>query len=218
MIQNIVAQSDLINDALKAELVKIFSKLTDDVVLKAVVDMNDAKGKELAGFLATISTLSEKITLQAYDSSEVGADELDRAYLPVVGVYKNDVYSGICFHGVPGGKEINPFVLAIYNIGGSGQELPKAQLKAIQKINKKINLKVCVSLACAYCAQEVAYCQRIASLNENVEAEMIDATLYKDLIEKYKIERIPLLIVNDEKTFVGQKDLGQVLDIISTIR
>ena len=218
MIQNIVAQSDLINDALKAELTKIFSKLTDDVVLKAVVDMNDSKGKELAGFLATISTLSEKITLQAYDSSEVGADELDRAYLPVVGVYKNDTYSGICFHGVPGGKEINPFVLALYNVGGPGQELPKAQLKAIQKINKKINLKVCVSLACAYCAQEVAYCQRIASLNENVEAEMIDATLYKDLIEKYKIERIPLLIVNDEKTFVGQKDLGQVLDIISTIR
>ena len=47
---------------------------------------------------------------------------------------------------------------------------------------------------------------------------MIDATLYKDLIDKYQIQRIPLLIVNDEKTFVGQKDLGQVLDIISTIR
>ena len=131
MIQNIVAQSDLINDALKAELTKIFSKLTDDVVLKAVVDMNDPKGQELAGFLATIQTLSEKITLQAYDSSEDGADELDRTYLPVVGVYKKDVYSGLCFHGVPGGKEINPFVLSIYNVGGPGQELPKSILKYV---------------------------------------------------------------------------------------
>ena len=218
MITNINPQSALLNDALKAELAKIFAKLTDDVVLKAVVDINNAKGKELAEFLATVETLSDKITLQVYSADEDGANELDRTYLPVVGVYKDDKYSGICFHGVPGGKEINPFVLAIYNVGGPGQELPKAQLKAIQKINKKINLKICVSLSCAYCAQEVMYCQRIASLNDNVEAEMIDATLYQDLIAQYKIERIPLLIINDEKTFVGQKDMTQVLDIISTIR
>ena len=218
MITNINPQSALLNDALKAELAKIFAKLTDDVVLKAVVDINNAKGKELAEFLATVETLSDKITLQVYSADEDGANELDRTYLPVVGVYKDDNYSGICFHGVPGGKEINPFVLAIYNVGGPGQELPKAQLKAIQKINKKINLKICVSLSCAYCAQEVMYCQRIASLNDNVEAEMIDATLYQDLIAQYKIERIPLLIINDEKTFVGQKDMTQVLDIISTIR
>ena len=38
------------------------------------------------------------------------------------------------------------------------------------------------------------------------------------LIAQYKIERIPLLIVNDQKTFVGQKDMAQVLDIISTVR
>jgi len=217
MIKDIKAQSALISDALKSELAKIFSRLTDDVMLKAVVDINSDKGRELAEFLAVIEEMNEKISLQVYDANEDGAGELDRKYLPVVGIYKNDVYSGICFHGVPGGKEINPFVLAIYNVGSAGQDLSKHHLKAIQKIDKKINLKVCVSLACTYCAQEVAYCQRIASLNQNVEAEMIDATLYKDLIEEYKIERIPLLIVNDQKTFVGQKDMDQILGIISSI-
>lgn len=214
MIENIVAKSDLVNDALKAELSKIFSRLTQKVVLKAVVDINDQKGKELAEFLAVIESLSEKIELQAYSVNEDGANELDRTYLPVVGIYKDDVYTGICFHGVPGGKEINPFVLAIYNVGGPGQEVEKRHQKAIDKIDKKVNLKVCVTLACHYCAQEVMHCQRIASLNDNVQAEMIDATLFKDLVDKYKIERIPLLIVNDEKTFVGQKNMDEILDII----
>ena len=47
-----------------------------------------------------------------------------------------------------------------------------------------------------------------------LEAEMIDATLYQDLIAQYKIERIPLLIVNDEKTFVGQKNMDEIDDSI----
>ena len=102
MIENIVAKSDLVNDALKAELSKIFSRLTQKVVLKAVVDINDQKGKELAEFLAVVESLSEKIELQAYSVNEDGAYELDRTYLPVVGIYKDDVYTGICFHGVPG--------------------------------------------------------------------------------------------------------------------
>ena len=125
----------------------------------------------------------------------------------------SDFFSNLYFSYLKN-SEINPFVLAIYNVGGPGQEIEKRHQKAIDKIDKNVNLKVCVTLACHYCAQEVMHCQRIASLNDNVQAEMIDATLFKDLVDKYKIERIPLLIVNDEKTFVGQKNMDEILDII----
>ena len=43
---------------------------------------------------------------------------------------------------------------------------------------------------------------------------MIDATLYKDLVERYKIERVPVVIVNDEDVYVGQKDMEEVLRLI----
>lgn len=215
MIENIVAESALIDENLKKELGGIFDKLTEDVVLKAIVDMNAEKGRELAGFLAVIATLSSHITLEAYLPEDKDApEELNQTYLPVVGIYKDGKYSGVAFHGVPGGKEMNSFVIAVYNISGPGQDVGYFLKKKIQKIDKKVNIKICVSLACHHCPKVVAACQRMASLNDNIEAEMIDANLYPELVEQYKIERVPLVIVNDEDVYIGPKTIEEMTDII----
>lgn len=219
MIENIAAESRLIDEKLKEELRGIFGKLTDNVALKAVLDLSAEKGEELAGFLAVIASLSEKISLEMYTQEEAGqyAPELDTAYLPVTGLYKDGGYSGVAFHGVPGGKEINSFVIAIYNLAGSGQDIDRRTLKKIQKLQKlsgKVNLKICVSLSCHHCPKVVAACQRIAMLSDNIEAEMIDAVLYQDLVERYKIERVPLVIVNDEDIYIGPKTIEEMVDII----
>lgn len=215
MIENITPESTLINDKLKKDLTPIFDKLAEEIVLRAVVDMESEKGKELAGFLAAIASMSEKLHLEAYSVAETDAAlELNRDYLPVVGLYKNGKYSGAAFHGVPGGQEINSFVLAIYNLGGPGQEISRWTVKKIEKLSGKTNIKICVSLACHYCPKVVAACQRLAILNDDIEAEMIDATLYQELVEKYKIERIPLIIINDKDVYIGQKTLEEMIDIV----
>ena len=44
--------------------------------------------------------------------------------IPVVALLNKDgEYSGVKFHGVPGGHELNSFLLAIYNLAGPGQAL-----------------------------------------------------------------------------------------------
>ena len=57
--------------------------------------------------------------------------ELNTAWLPVTGLYKDGAYGRAAFHGVPGGREINSFVLAVYNLAGPGQEVPKGTRKKI---------------------------------------------------------------------------------------
>lgn len=218
MIENIAASSALIDENLKKELGNIFDKLTEKVVLKAILDMDTEKGKELAGFLAVAASLSDKIVLEAYtvEDSQM-APELNTDYLPVTGMYKDGQYSGIAFHGVPGGKEINSFVIAIYNLAGPGQDISRWTVKKIQKLDKQTNIKICVSLACHHCPKVVAACQRMAALNPLIEAEMIDANLYPALVEKYKIERVPLVIVNDEEVYVGPKTIEEMADIVKKI-
>lgn len=206
--------SALIDDHLKQELTAILSKLTAPVVMKAVVDRDKEKDQELAAFLEVMATLSDKIKLELYSPEEEGAMELDREFLPVTGLYKDGIYSGVAFHGVPGGKEINSFVLALYNLAGPGQELAPRTRKAIEKLNKKTNIKVCVSLACHHCPKVVAACQRLAILNPNIEAEMIDATLYKELVERYHIERVPVIIINNKDIHVGVKTLEEMVNIV----
>lgn len=215
MIENIVAESPLIDDKMKEELSGLFQKLTEKVVMKAVIDMETDKGKELAGFLAVVASVSDNVTLEAYTPDESGlVPELHTEYLPVTGLYCNGKYSGAAFHGVPGGKEINSFVIAIYNLAGPGQDISRWTVKKIQKLSGNVNIKICVSLGCHHCPKVVAACQRLAILNDGIEAEMIDANLYPDLVEKYKIERVPLVIVNDTEVYIGPKTIEEMIDIV----
>ena len=218
MIENIAAESSLIDENLKEGLKGVLDKLTEDVTIKAVLDMETDKGKEMAGFLAVIASLSGRITLEAYAPEEgEKAEGLNQDYLPAAGFYKDGAWSGIAFHGVPGGQEIISFVLALYNLAGPGQDISRWTRKKIEKLTGKVNIKICVSLACHHCPKVVTACQHMAALNEGIEAEMIDANLYPELVDKYKIQRVPMTILNDEEIVMGVKTIEEMADIVKKL-
>ena len=55
---------------------------------------------------------------------------------------------------------------------------------------------------------------RIAILNPNIEAEMIDAALYEDLVAKYDIKRIPMMIFNDSEIHMGGKEIEEIVTLL----
>lgn len=215
-IEKIPAESSLVTEELKAQLSGIFAKMEEPVTIKSVIDPAREKDIEMAAFLKSVSSLSDKITLELYGVEEAGekAPELNTKWLPVTGLYKNGSYARAAFHGVPGGKEINSFVLAIYNLSGPGQEVSWGLKRKIGKLKQKTNIKICVSLACHHCPGVVAACQQIAFLNPGIEAEMIDAGLYPKLVEKYQIERIPMMIFNDSEIHMGGKTMEEIVDLL----
>lgn len=214
-LSSISMESSLINEELKEQLIGVLDKLKESITIKAIVDMEEEKSIEMASFLNVMASLSDKLQLELYTVSE-GKDisELDQTYLPVTGLYKDGAYGRACFHGIPGGKELNSFVVAIYNLSGSGKPLGRGLLKKIDKLDKKINVKICVSLACHHCPGVVAACQQIAILNPNIEAEMIDAALYPELVAEYKIERIPMIIVNNQDIYMGNKTIEDIVILL----
>lgn len=214
-LEKIVAESPLLDEALQAQLVTLLEKITQPVTIKSIIDLEQEKSVEMASFLKVFTGLCENLTLELYDISEKEMVlELDTTYLPVTGLYKQGEYGRVCFHGVPGGKELNSFIVAIYNLIGVGKEVEKRVAKQIMKLDQKQNVKVCVSLACHHCPSVVAACQQIAILNPNIEAEMIDAALYPSLVEQYKIERIPMIIVNNEKIHMGNKTIEEIVNLL----
>lgn len=215
LLDDIPMESPLVDETLRAELSKILSKLQEKVTLKAVVDLEQEKDRELGAFLKAVVSLSKSLELELYTSKESDlVPELNIKYLPVTGLYQQDIFKRVSFHGIPAGKEINSFILAIYNLAGPGQEIGQGLVKKIQKLNKKNNIKVCVSLACHHCPGVVAACQRIAILNENIEAEMIDAALYENLVKEYKIERVPFIIINDQESHMGAKAIEDIVTLL----
>lgn len=214
-LTTIPSESSLIDAALKAQLAGIFGRMQEPVTLKAVVDLQREKDAEMAAFLKSMAALGEKLALELYAPEEASqVPELDITYLPVTGIYKGGTYQSAAFHGIPGGKEVNSFVLAIYNAAGPGQEVSRGLRKKIDKLNKKTNIKICVSLACHHCPTVVAACQQVAILNPNIEAEMIDAALYEDLVAKYKVERVPMIILNDQEVHMGNKTIEEIVTLL----
>ncbi len=215
-LSEIPKTNNLIDEALKEQLIGIFSKMPESVVLKAVVDMKQEKSYEMASFLHIISELSEHLRVELYTPEEAGAQvpDLDITYLPVTGFYKNGEYRRIAFHGVPGGKEINSFILAVINLSGGCQDVPEKLKKRIGKLNKATNIKICVSLSCHHCPGVVTACQQIAILNPGIEAEMIDAALYPELVEKFNISRVPMIITDDHDIYMGSKTIEEIVNLL----
>ena len=222
-IKEISSECPLLGDKLCQDIEGILSKLQKPVTIKAVLDMEQEKSVEMASFLKRFCEIPSgaPVSLELYSVKEVteGPDaekkarelKLDLEYLPATGLYTDGEYSGVCFHGIPGGKEINAFILAIYNMAGPGQELSEGTKKKIQKLKRPVNVKICVSLGCHHCSGLVTSCQRIAMMNPAIEAEMIDANLYPDLVDKYQIKRVPFMIVNDRDTYTGPRSIENLV-------
>lgn len=164
-------------------------------------------------------------------------------YKPCVRIFReNGEYTGVAFHGVPGGHEFTSFVLGLYNAAGPGQKLEQGILERINNLDKKLDIKILVSLSCTMCPELVIAAQHIAALSSNVISEVYDIRLFEELRHKYKVMSVPCMIVNRkihnedydyennhvheissdnkenvEQVFFGKKNLVEVLEILENI-
>ncbi len=209
--------SSLLSDAIKAQLKGIFAKMETDVTLVSIVDESMPKSIELRDFLKDAAELGAKLHLELYKKGENAEMEakINADKYPVVALLNGQKeYSGVKFHGVPGGHELNSFILAIYNLAGPGQALDTSILESMKAIDKKVNVKVMVSLACHYCPDVVAGAQRIAIENPNVEAEMVDISQFPEIKKEYKVMSVPAMIINDKDVVFGAKKINEIVDAI----
>lgn len=210
-------KSSLLNDNLRTQLKGVLSKFENNISLVSIVDESNAKSIELRDLVLDIADLGDKVEAIIYKKGEnpeieekVHADKY-----PIVAILNKDGdYAGVKFHGVPGGHELNSFILAMYNVAGPGQALEESILNEIKSIDRKVNIKVGVSLSCHVCPDVVVAAQKIAIENPNIETEMLDLSNFPELKSKHKIMSVPAIIVDDSKVYFGGKKLQDILNLI----
>ena len=201
------ANSTLFDEAMLAQLNAVFSRMESPLVLKLYLD-NRPVSEELRGYMKELEKLTDKLSLEiAAESTE--AD-------PCVEVYRQDgSYTGLAFHGVPGGHEFTSFVLGLYNAAGAGQKIDEDLMDALAKIDKKVDMKVLVSLSCTMCPDLVIAAQKMATLNENITAEVYDLNHFPEIKDKYQVMSVPCLVINNgDKISFGKKNIRQLLELI----
>ncbi|MDO5564193.1 MAG: thioredoxin family protein [Eubacteriales bacterium] len=182
----------------KTKVSNVLKDINKKIKIKSIIEENDI-GKELISLMEEIKEMNENISFE-YEINN------NNSFLPYTEVFVDDISTRCSFSGVPGGKEINSFVACLYHIGYKELDFDKKLKERIIKINKILNIQICVSLSCHHCAQCVSTMQQFALWNKNISAQMIDANLYPKLIEQYKIERVPLVLVNGDIIIKGAKE------------
>ncbi len=201
------------------QLGPLFGRLQRKLKLVAVIDER-AVSKELEVFLQEVEQLSPLIEAKVIKKEDKAANSLASIavdYPALLFLDEEDKYLGIQYHGVPGGHEFNSFIIALYNAVGPGQPIDEVTLKKIKGINKKISMKVFVSLSCTMCPEVVMSSQRIALENDNIEAEMFDLAHFPEYKEKYSIMSVPCLVINDSEIAFGKKNTDQILELIDKL-
>ena len=173
--------SSLFDDAMLAQLNTVFARMGSKLVLKLSLDDRPVS-LELKAYMEELAKLTDKLTVEIRQSGEEA---------PCVKVHRADgSYSGLAFHGVPGGHEFTSFVLGLYNAAGPGQPLDAAVKADIAKLPGR-DMKVLVSLSCTMCPDLVMAAQRIAAENENITAEVYDLNHFPKLKDAYNVMSVP---------------------------
>lgn len=187
------------------QLRTVFEKMEQPLCLQLFLDDRPVS-MELKEYMASLSAMTDKLTVEERNSEE-------EKELPVVRICKKDgTYTGMAFHGVPGGHEFTSFVLGLYNASGNGQQLDKEEEERIEQLSGEIRLQILVTLSCSMCPELVVAAQKIASRKENVTAEVYDIHHFPKLRERYQVMSVPCLVKNGEKITFGKKNISQVLD------
>lgn len=189
-----------------AQLNTVFSRMEQPLQLELYLDDRPVS-EELRAYMTKLATFTDKLAV------EEKRDEVIKT--PCVRVCRTDgTWTGLAFHGVPGGHEFTSFILGLYNASGPGQPVADEDKARIEKLKKDMHLTILVSLTCTMCPELVTSAQRIASLSPRVTTDVYDLNHFPDLREKYNVMSVPCFMFNDGALHFGKKNVPQLLDLL----
>jgi len=189
--------------------------------IKIITFVEDGKPlcDEVVNMMIQLSTLNNKIKFIKYNiiknydlALKYGIDKVPGTTLLV-----NNKYTGIKFYGIPSGHQVNSLLFAILESSRNTNLLENKLVDAIERINKKINIKVFVSLQCPHCPKAVITAFKIALTNKNIDVEIIQANLYTDLSNKFGVSSVPRIFFNDKDDLIGVQPIELFIEKLKNI-
>ena len=110
---------------------------------------------------------------------------------------------GIRFYGIPSGYEFSTLIqdIVMLSRGDSGlSEQTKAQLDMLED---SVHLQVFVTPTCPYCPQAVHLAHQMAMASKKVKADMVEATEFPHLSNKYSVMGVPRTVINENTHVEG---------------
>lgn len=145
-----------------------------------------------------VAALSDKIRLEVYDF--VADAEVAKQYhiemIPAIVIAGEEDY-GIRYYGIPAGYEFSSLIEDIRRVSSRKAELTPRTLEALAKLDRPVHIRVFVTPTCPYCPQAVVLAHNLALASPWIRADMIEATEFPHLANKYQVYGVPRSVINE---------------------
>lgn len=186
-------------------LKKEFSKMTKPVKLVFFTQQFECQYCQLTRELVTeLSELSDKIKVEVYDfvKDEAKVKQYDIKRIPAIAV-EGEKDFGIRFYGIPAGYEFSTLIEDIIDVSTGTTTLSQETKEQLRKLTKPVHIQAFVTPTCPYCPRAVRMAHMMAMESDLVTSDMVEATEFPQLSNKYFVSAVPKVVINEEVEFEG---------------
>jgi len=160
--------------------------------------------KETVQVVEELAGISPKVSVEVYDfiKDQMKAKELRIDMIPAIAVIGAKDY-GVRFYGIPSGYEFSSLVGAVIDVSKGESGLSQKTKEALKALDSSIHIQVFVTPTCPYCPAAVRLAHKMAVESEMVWAEMVEATEFVPMAQKYSVTGVPKIVINDKFEFNG---------------
>ena len=150
------------------------------------------------------ATLSDKITVEVYDFI-VNADKakeycIDK--IPALAIIGAKDY-GVRIYGIPYGYELQTLIEAVVNVSRGRTDISDKTKAILAEVKAPVHIQVFVTLTCPHCPVAAAVAHKLAIESPMIRADVIDASEFPQLAQKYSVIGVPKVVINEKVEFVG---------------
>ncbi|MGD1994139.1 MAG: thioredoxin family protein [Anaerolineae bacterium] len=160
-----------------------------------------------------IAELSDQITAEILDfvEDEDQAQALGVDKIPAVAIIGTEDY-GVRIYGIPSGYEFTSFLYAIRMVSAGTTELSDAMLETLETVDQPVHMQVFVTPTCPYCPQSVIMAHQMAIASPMVRGDMVEATEFPHLSQKYQVMGVPRTVINESVHIEGAAPEEMIID------
>ena len=160
--------------------------------------------KETEELYKEVIELSDLLKLETYtienNKEKFGEYKVERIPTAVIKGHNKGL---IRFVGIPAGYEFTTLLEDLIDVSRGKFDLKERNRRKVEAVKESLHIQVFVTPACPYCPRAVRIAHKMAFINENIIGDMVEASEFPNLSEKYGVYAVPKIIVNDKVEFEG---------------
>lgn len=157
---------------------------------------------EVVALATELAELSPQLSVEVHDADAEALAMYGFDKTPALAVVATDADAatldyGIRFYGIPSGYEFMSLLDAIQTVGSDEVQLAPDTLKFLEALESDVHIQVFVTPTCPHCPRAVILAHHLAYASSHVTADMVEATEFPQLSERYSVYGVPRTVINE---------------------